>query len=83
MLCIFLIEWRAYAVNFLFSHRIVADTSLDFASVYDFVFDRLRAVRQDIVIQAIWNENTVYILESSIEFFLHSKNRFDILLNLI
>ena len=40
--------------------------------IYEFVFDRLRAVRQDIVIQDMNNEIVVYILQCAVRFHILS-----------
>lgn len=55
--------------------RICSDGDLDYCLVYEFVFDRLRAVRQDLVIQSITDGTTVYILEQCIQFYLTSSAR--------
>jgi len=47
----------------------------DWAVIYEFVFDRLRAVRQDMVIQSLANLDTVYILEECVRFYLTSMDR--------
>ncbi|XP_027197118.2 uncharacterized protein LOC113791527 [Dermatophagoides pteronyssinus] len=43
-----------------------------FGIYYDFVFDRLRSVRQDIIIQRGFDSNCLYILERCIEFYIYS-----------
>lgn len=45
---------------------------LQFATFYDFVFDRLRAVRQDMVVQRLLDANCLHILERCIEFYAYS-----------
>ena len=35
---------------------------------YDFVFDRLRAVRQDMVIQRLVGEGAIYVYEQTLAF---------------
>lgn len=42
---------------------IVADTRKPFNVAYDFIFDRLRAIRQEIVIQNLTEAITVELLE--------------------
>ena len=46
---------------------------LKFGIYYDFAFDRLRAVRQDIVVQRLANDTCFYILEKCIEFYAYSE----------
>lgn len=48
-------------------------SDLPFIEVYDFVFDRLRAVRQDIVIQRINDDSATLILEAIIKFHLYAE----------
>ncbi|KAH7645863.1 uncharacterized protein LOC124499091 [Dermatophagoides farinae] len=43
-----------------------------FGVYYDFVFDRLRSVRQDMTIQRALDSNCLYILERCIEFYIYS-----------
>lgn len=43
-----------------------------FGHYYDFVFDRLRSIRQDLVLQRAFDSNCLYLLERCIEFYLSS-----------
>ena len=45
--------------------------------VYEFVFDRLRAVRQDMVIQRISGNEAIWILESCVRFLIYAGYRLD------
>ena len=45
--------------------------------VYEFVFDRLRAVRQDMIIQRIGGNEAIWILECSVRFLIYSGYRLD------
>lgn len=46
---------------------------LQFGYFYEFVFDRLRSVRQDIVVQRLADQNCFYILEKCIDFYAYSE----------
>jgi len=46
--------------------------------VYEFVFDRLRAVRQDMVIQRIAGNAAIWILESGVRFLIYAGYRSDL-----
>jgi len=45
--------------------------------VYEFIFDRLRAVRQDMVIQRIGGNSAICILESSVRFLIYAGYRLE------
>lgn len=51
-------------VNYLLG-EVAMETGHQWNVVYDFIFDRLRAVRQDMVIQNIGGENAIEILEKN------------------
>ena len=51
-------------------------SDVDWGLIYEFVFDRLRAIRQDLVTQAIWNDTTVNILEKCVRFYLISSQKY-------
>jgi SAC3 domain-containing protein 1 len=55
--------------------EIVDRTDHPWTVIYHFVFDRIRAIRQDMVIQRIGDENAVDILEKAVRFhvFAHHK----------
>jgi len=55
--------------------RIVPSTALPWCRVYDFVFDRLRAVRQDMVIQRIAGREAMSILEIIVRFHIYASYR--------
>ncbi|CAG7691787.1 unnamed protein product, partial [Allacma fusca] len=48
-----------------------------FNVIYDFVFDRLRSVRQDLVIQRIQDETAISILEVVVRFHLYATFRLE------
>ncbi|XP_022086610.1 germinal-center associated nuclear protein-like isoform X2 [Acanthaster planci] len=52
--------------------RILPRTDYRFVKLYDFVFDRLRSVRQDLVIQRVTGTECVQILEMAVRFHLYS-----------
>ena len=52
--------------------RICAQEDVDWVVKYEFVFDRLRAVRQDLTILSIADDSAVYILENCVRFYLIS-----------
>ena len=47
----------------------------EFNLIYDFIFDRLRSVRQDLVIQRITDKPAITILETIIRFHVYSAYR--------
>lgn len=52
--------------------RILTLENEDWGLQYEFVFDRLRAVRQDIVIQNVWNPEITFIYECIVRFHIYS-----------
>lgn len=56
-----------------FNYRILLRTDRQFIDVYDFIFDRLRAVRQDMVIQRINDISAIQILEAIIKFHIYAE----------
>ncbi|XP_067938854.1 SAC3 domain-containing protein 1-like [Watersipora subatra] len=58
-------------VNYLID-EICNREDVDWPIIYEFVFDRLRAVRQDLTIQSINDDTTVYVLEKCVRFYLIS-----------
>ncbi|EDW79490.1 uncharacterized protein Dwil_GK20505 [Drosophila willistoni] len=54
---------------------ILMDTRKPYHVAYDFIFDRLRAVRREIVIQMYDSANTICILEPIISFLAYSRYR--------
>lgn len=56
-------------VNYLINEIIPSD-KIPFLSIYDFINDRLQAVRQDITIQMIEDDNSVQIFEKCVRFYV-------------
>jgi len=54
---------------------IVPRKDVQWYRVYEFVFDRLRAVRQDMVIQRIGGNSAIWILESCVRFLVYAGYR--------
>nr|XP_015220821.1 PREDICTED: SAC3 domain-containing protein 1 [Lepisosteus oculatus] len=52
-----------------------SDTLGPWTEVYDFVFDRLRSVRQDMIVQRVGGETCVAILERTVRFLLYASHR--------
>ena len=48
---------------------------LRWVEVYDFIFDRLRAVRQDLTIQQTDGQEAVTVLEYAVRFYIYSGYR--------
>ena len=61
-------------IVFLFDYRILLKGNGLNPSVYCFIFDRLRSLRQDLIIQGIRNDVTREVLESCVRFHLISGN---------
>lgn len=61
-------------VRYLLS-SVVSRTDLPWSEVYGFVFDRLRSVRQDMVIQRIHGDDAICILEMNVRFLVYSGYR--------
>lgn len=61
-------------VNYLLG-EVAMETGHQWNVVYDFIFDRLRAVRQDMVIQNIGGENAIEILEKITRFHIYAGYR--------
>lgn len=61
-------------VRYLFT-KIITRTDLDWASIYDFVFDRLRSVRQDAVIQRVDVTTSILLLEPIVRFHIYAAQR--------
>lgn len=64
--------WRT--INYLLSD-VLLDERKPFNVVYDFIFDRLRAVRQEIVIQNFDEKTTVERIEPIVMFLAYSAYR--------
>ncbi|XP_029175660.1 germinal-center associated nuclear protein isoform X2 [Nylanderia fulva] len=61
-------------VRYLFT-EIITRTDLDWTLIYDFVFDRLRSVRQDAVIQRIDITTNISLLEPIVRFHTYAAQR--------
>ncbi|XP_077274925.1 SAC3 domain-containing protein 1 [Temnothorax americanus] len=61
-------------VRYLFT-KIITRTDLDWASIYDFVFDRLRSIRQDAVIQRVDITTSILLLEPIVRFHIYAAQR--------
>ncbi|XP_043490954.1 SAC3 domain-containing protein 1 isoform X2 [Polistes fuscatus] len=61
-------------IKYLFT-KIVTRTDVDWIHVYDFTFDRLRAIRQDLVIQRIGTTMSIQILEPIVRFHTYASQR--------
>lgn len=62
---------------------VVNDTRKPFHVAYDFIFDRLRAVRQEIVMQNLEHSITIQLLEPIVMFLAYSMYRYVIIMNWI
>lgn len=54
---------------------IIMRTDLDWTSIYDFVFDRLRSIRQDAVIQRVDITSSILLLEPIVRFHVYAVQR--------
>ncbi|XP_063974825.1 germinal-center associated nuclear protein isoform X1 [Diachasmimorpha longicaudata] len=61
-------------LRYLFT-QIVTRSDVDWAVIYNFVFDRLRAVRQDLIIQRLDVSTTIKILEPIVRFHVYAAQR--------
>ncbi|XP_050459715.1 germinal-center associated nuclear protein isoform X2 [Cataglyphis hispanica] len=61
-------------IRYLFT-EIITRTDLDWTLIYDFVFDRLRSVRQDAVIQRIDITTNILLLEPIVRFHTYAAQR--------
>ncbi|XP_060589536.1 SAC3 domain-containing protein 1-like [Ruditapes philippinarum] len=66
-------EVLVQTVNYLIQR--ITTQNCRWSEIYDFVFDRLRAVRQDLVVQDVHGAETVYILEKAVRFHIYSDYR--------
>jgi hypothetical protein len=60
--------------------RVAVRNSVSWAVVYDYIFDRLRAVRQDLTIQCSQDVQCLTILEQCIRFHIYSHYLYDLYL---
>ncbi|ESO91026.1 hypothetical protein LOTGIDRAFT_217570 [Lottia gigantea] len=56
-------------INYLYT-CIVGQSNIAWSNIYDYVFDRLRAVRQDMVIQNIQGLEAISLLEKIVRFYI-------------
>ncbi|XP_046468200.1 germinal-center associated nuclear protein [Neodiprion pinetum] len=61
-------------IRYLFTN-VVTRVDYDWVMIYDFVFDRLRAIRQEVVIQRIRGPQSVQILEPIVRFHVYAGQR--------
>ncbi|XP_076655407.1 SAC3 domain-containing protein 1 isoform X2 [Halictus rubicundus] len=61
-------------IRYLFT-KIATKTDVDWIVIYDFLFDRLRAVRQDVAIQRIGLPASISIFEPIVRFLVYSVQR--------
>lgn len=61
-------------IRYLFT-EITTRADVDWLAAYNFVFDRLRAVRQDIVIQRIGPHESIRLFELIVRFLVYSEQR--------
>ena len=56
--------------------RVLIDKETPWNVIYDFIFDRLRAVRQDISIQCINDTDSLNIFERIVRFHIYAAYRY-------
>ncbi|KAK2575714.1 hypothetical protein KPH14_012103 [Odynerus spinipes] len=61
-------------IKYLFT-KIVTRTDVDWVHIYDFTFDRLRAIRQDMVIQRISTPMSIQLFEPIVRFHTYAGQR--------
>ncbi|XP_047356698.1 SAC3 family protein 1 isoform X2 [Vespa velutina] len=61
-------------IKYLFT-KILTRTDVDWIHIYDFTFDRLRAIRQDLVIQRIGTIMSIQLLEPIVRFHTYAAQR--------
>ncbi|XP_035732673.1 SAC3 domain-containing protein 1-like [Vespa mandarinia] len=61
-------------IKYLFT-KILTRTDVDWVHIYDFTFDRLRAIRQDLVIQRIGTIMSIQLLEPIVRFHTYAAQR--------
>jgi SAC3 domain-containing protein 1 len=66
---------RPFLIIYL-SSRVLPRTDVSFNIVYDYIFDRLRAVRQDMSIQCLSGPECISILEQAVRFHIYSEYRY-------
>lgn len=63
---------------FIFAvHRVVQNNERPWNEVYDFIFDRLRAVRQDMTIQQMDGPEAITRLEYAVRFYIYAEYRYN------
>jgi hypothetical protein len=58
-------------------HSIIERQGMKWCLVYDFVFDRLRAVRQDLVMQGLGSVDSIKVLEPIVRFHSYAGYRYE------
>jgi len=71
-----IIDFYALSMALFVNYSVLARTDAPFNVIYDFVFDRLRSVRQDLVVQRIDDQAAIVIYETVIRFHVYSAFRF-------
>lgn len=66
---------KTYPIKYQFISSIILDKRKPFNYVYDFIFDRLRAIRQEIVMQNYNAKQTIKLLQPMIMFLSYSRYR--------
>ncbi|XP_012271424.1 SAC3 domain-containing protein 1 isoform X2 [Orussus abietinus] len=61
-------------IRFLFK-QVLTRSDINWVVLYDFTFDRLRAVRQDIIIQRIDTRMSISLFEPIVRFYIYSEQR--------
>lgn len=66
---------KFFPIKYQFISSIILDKRKPFNYVYDFIFDRLRAIRQEIVMQNYNAKQTIKLLQPMIMFLSYSRYR--------
>lgn len=56
-------------------NNLLLKSDVPWVEVYNFMFDRIRAVRQDLTLQQIWNSDSCEILEIAVRFYIYAAYR--------
>jgi SAC3 domain-containing protein 1 len=62
-------------IKIVFFIRLVEENDNNWSNVYEFVSDRLRSVRQDMIIQQIDDQRSLHLLNLMIPFYINSEYR--------
>jgi len=71
------LQIKQFVFIYVCNDSIIPRTEVPWHRVFEFVFDRLRAVRQDMVIQRINGNAAIWILEHSVRFLIYAGYRLD------